>query len=251
MLKKKYLLLVCSSYCSVLYAQTPEMMPEDSTDIDLGIAALIAPSYEGSDKQKFYLVPFASVAWRNGIFLAPGEIGLRLLSPQDLQYGPLLSYELQPDSADRNASSSLVFTPGVFLNYRPDHRLGFRSRLDYGTAQLRQGIRLHLASWLNLPLPPHQNLSAELGLTLANQRYMQSYFGVSTAQALCGGLPAYAAKAGIKNSYLKLGWNRELSPKYDFATALIINRLWGSAADSPLTKKTHTVSLQTSLTYHY
>lgn len=234
----------------MLYAQTPDMMPEGSTDIDLGVAALITPSYEGSDKQKFYLVPFASVVWNNGVFLAPGEIGVRLPSPQNLQYGPLLSYELQPDSTDRNANSSLVFTPGAYLNFRLDHSLGFRSRLDYGAGQLRQGIRLHLASWFDISPAPHQILSAELGMTLANQRYMQSYFGISPEQ-LNGDLPAYAAKAGIKNTYLKVRWNMELSPKYEFSTGLSVNRLWGSAADSPLTKKTNTVALQTSLTYHY
>jgi len=236
----------------MVHAQTPEaMMPEGSTDINLGVAALITPSYEGSNKQKFYLLPFASVAWSNGVFLAPGEIGLRLASPQHLQYGPLLSYELQTNSADHNASSSLVFTPGAFFNYRFDHTLGFRSRLDYGAGTQRQGIRVHVASWFSTSLLPHQRLSTELGLTLANQHYMQSHFGISHEQAQDSGLLAYAAKAGIKNTYLQVGWNMELSPKYDFSTRLGINRLWGSAAGSPLTGKRNTVSLLTSLTYHY
>ncbi len=236
----------------MVHAQTPDtMMPDGSTDIDLGVAALIAPGYEGSNKQKFYLLPFASVVWSNGVFLAPGEIGLRLPSAQHLQYGPLLSYELQTKGANRNASSSLAFTPGAYFNYRLDHRLGLRSRLDYGAGTQHQGIRLNLASWFSMPLAPHQSLSAEVGLTLANQRYMQSYFGISPEQTLSSGLPAYAAKAGIKNTYLQVGWNVELSPKYDFSTRLGINRLWGSAASSPLTTKTDTVSLLTSLTYHY
>lgn len=251
MLKKKYLLMFCSAFCHMVQAQTLDMMPEGSTDINLGIAALIAPSYEGSDKQKFYLLPFASVVWSNGVFLAPGEIGLRLPSPQHLQYGPLLSYELQPNSTDRNASSSLVLTPGAYFNYRLDHRLGFRSRLDYGAGTQHQGIRLNLASWFSMPLAPHQNLSAEVGLTLANKNYMQSYFGISPEQTLNSGLPTYAATAGIKNTYLQVGWNMELSPKYDFSTRLSINRLWGSAASSPLTTKTNTVSLISSMTYHY
>jgi len=251
MLKKKYLLLFCSAFCHMAQAQTPDMMPEGSTDINLGMAALIAPSYEGSDKQKFYLLPFASVVWSNGVFLAPGEIGLHLPSPQHLQYGPLLSYELQTKGADRNASSSLVFTPGAYFNYRVDHRLGFRSRLDYGAGTQHQGIRLHLASWLSMPLAPHQNLSAEVGLTLANKNYMQSYFGISPEQVEYTGLPAYTAKAGIKNTSLQVVWNVELSPKYDFSTRISINRLWRSAASSPLTTKTNTVSLLTSLTYHY
>ncbi|MFZ6676311.1 MipA/OmpV family protein [Undibacterium sp. Tian12W] len=251
MSKKKALLLFCCISCHMVQAQTPDMMPEGSTDINLGMAALIAPSHEGSDKQKFYLLPFASVVWSNGVFLAPGEIGLRLPSPQHLQYGPLLSYELQTNRADRNASSSLVFTPGAYFNYRLDHRLGFRSRLDYGAGTQHQGIRLHLANWFSMPLARHQSLSAEVGLTLANKHYMQSYFGINPEQAQYTGLPAYNATAGIKNTSLQVGWNVELSPKYDFSTRIGINRLWGSAASSPLTTKTNTVSLLTSLTYHY
>ncbi len=244
---KKYICLFCSLLSQMLHAQTSQMMPEGSTDIDLGIAALIAPSREGSDKQKFYLLPFASAVWSNGVFLAPGELGMRLPSPGHMQYGPLLSYELQQRGTDRNTTTSLVLSPGVFFNYRLDQQLGFRSRLNYGTGTQQRGMRLLLASWFNVPLAPHQSLSAEMGASLVSQPYMQVYFGLAPDEHQ----PGYMTKAGIKNTYLQIGWNMELSAKYDFSTRISINKLWGSAANSPLTTRTNTLSLLTALIYHY
>lgn len=252
MMKKNCVLLFCSAVSHLAHAQTPSMwMPEGSTDIDLGIAALIAPDYEGSNKQKFYLAPFVSVAWSNGVFLTPGEIGFHLPSPSHIQYGPLLNYEWQPRSPDRHPSPLLTLTPGAYLNYRIDHNLGFRSRLDYSTSAQHSGIRLNLASWFRMSLAPHYSVSTEAGLSLANHRYMQSYFGVSSEQAISDHLTVYTAKAGIKNTYLQIGWNAELSPKYELFARININRLGGNAANSPFTTKATTVSLLTALMYHY
>jgi outer membrane protein len=84
------------------------------------------------------------------------------------------------------------------------------------------------------PLRPDLTLSAGPRLTFAGEDYMDTYFGVTPAQAARSGLPAYQADAGLKS----VGVEGKL--RYEFATDWAVTakggyfRLVGDAADSPI-----------------
>jgi outer membrane protein len=239
--------------CLPAAAQSPTtQMPEGTTDVDLSLVAALVPVSEGRGGMKAVILPSISAQWSNGIFAAPGEVGMQLSEDPMLKFGPLLSYGTRSRRAD-DKQDKLRFgvEAGAFANYQLAHNIGIQSNLLYGGGDERNGLRLNLSGNYGLRLSTHQSLSAGLGLNLVNRGYMQSSFGISPEQAARSHRPVYQAKAGLKNIYLALRWNVELSAKYALNSGVTVSRLTGSAADSPLTESPHNAFVYSALTYHW
>ena len=254
---KKILALILLSHMSsmstAVFAQATHMMiPEGSKEIDFGVAAIAVAKSEGSSQRRLLVLPFASIRWSNGVFLAPGELGWALPSDQpSISYGPLLAYGFKPERTDSQSSSALLAEAGGFFNYRLAQDMGFKSRLLYGGADQHQGVQVNLSAWMSARITRDQAVSLELGTTLADAAYMQSYFGVSAAQAAHGPYPAYQLGGGVKNTFVSINWGMQLTPKYDVVVRLGSSYLYGAVADSPLTSSRRASSVVTSITYHY
>ncbi|NHZ90576.1 hypothetical protein F2P45_16350 [Massilia sp. CCM 8733] len=234
-------------------AQSPTtQMPEGTTDIDLSLIAALVPVSEGRSGMKAIVLPSISAQWSNGVFAAPGELGMQLSEDPMLKFGPLLTYGTRSRRADdRNDKLRFGIEAGAFAGYQLAHNIGFRSSLLYGGGDDRKGVRLNLGGNYGLRLGTHQSLNAGVGMDVVNHAYMQSIFGISPKQAARGRRQAYQARAGIKDIYLSLRWNVELSTKYSLGSGVTVSRLMGSAADSPLTDSPHNAAVFTALTYHW
>ena len=73
-----------------------------------------------------------------------------------------------------------------------------------------------------------------------NQTYAQTNFGVTPAGSVASGLPAFTAKGGLKDIGLGVMTARDLNGNFldggfAIAAGAMYSRLFGSAADSPLT----------------
>lgn len=86
-------------------------------------------------------------------------------------------------------------------------------------------------------LSPRMLWHTTLGVSAADQRYMQSYFGVTDAQAAASRYTAHRAGAGLRDVHLGTGLNIDLGERWvafgDIGTA----RLLGPALASPLTQR--------------
>lgn len=247
------LFAVLSACCLPAAAQSPTtQMPEGSTDVDLSLIAAIVPVSEGRGGMKAVVMPSISAQWSNGIFAAPGQVGMQLSQDPMLRFGALLTYGTRSRRAD-DKEDKLRFgiETGAFAHFQLAHNIGFHSNLLYGGGDDRKGVRMNLGGNYGLRLSSHQSLNAGLGMNLVNHGYMQSYFGISPAQAARSGRRAYRAGAGVKDIYLSLRWNVDLSTKYALSSGVSVSRLMGSAADSPLTESPHNAALFTVLTYHW
>ncbi|MDQ1816145.1 MipA/OmpV family protein [Massilia sp. CCM 9210] len=239
--------------CMPAAAQSPTtQMPEGTTDVDISLIAALVPVSEGRSAMKMIVLPTMSAQWSNGIFAEPGEVGMQLSEDPMFKYGPLLTYGSRSRRADdREDKFSLGIEAGAFANYQLAHNIAFHSSVMYGGGEDRRGVRLHLGGNYGMRLTAHQSLSAGAGMNVVNRGYMQSYFGISPEQAARSGRPAYRAGAGVKDIYLSLRWNVDLSTKYALTSGVSLARLMGSAADSPLTDSPHNAALFTMLTYHW
>ena len=239
--------------CQHASAQSPTtQMPEGTTDVDLSLIAAMVPVSEGQGNMRAIVIPSISAQWSNGIFAEPGEVGMQLSEDPMLKFGPLLSYGARTRRADeKDHKSSLGIEAGGFASYRLAHNIGFSAQLLYGGSDDHRGVRLNVGANSGLRIGSHQSLSASVGMSVVDRAYMQSYFGVTAAQAARGRRPVYQAEAGIKNVYVSLGWQLELSTKYSLNTGVNVSRLVGSAADSPLVKSPNNGALFSVLTYHW
>ena len=73
-------------------------------------------------------------------------------------------------------------------------------------------------------------------ITFANHRYLQSAFGVNANQALASGYPEFDTHGGADSVGMGFSATRFLSEHWLVNLDLAVNRLRGSAAQSPITQ---------------
>ena len=85
-------------------------------------------------------------------------------------------------------------------------------------------------------LMPMDNLLVFVGptVTWADDDYMQSYFGVTAAQARTSGYRAYSAGGGIKDVGVSMFVVSQISDHWVMSGLVGYSRLMEDAADSPL-----------------
>jgi len=94
-------------------------------------------------------------------------------------------------------------------------------------------------------------LSVSPGLTWADSRYMQAYFGVTDAQASRSGYRTFKAGAGVKSLQVGTGVEFEIDKRWALAGGVQVKRLVGDAADSPITEKKVQTGAMLSLQYRF
>ena len=251
-LKFTCLILMAAIASPALAQSDATFMPEGSKNITLSATAALVQRAEGSSKMRLIVLPSASVQWSNGIFLEPGSLGMQLSGDGNLRYGPLLHYGVKSQRSDEPVQKTgLDLQAGGFVNYRLLHNLGLHSRLLYGGSEDNRGVQLSVGTSFSTPITQHQGVSLSVGANLADQAYMQSYFGVTAQQAQVGHRPQYRAGGGLKNVYLTGGWNVELTHKYSLNSGINVSWLGNTPAASPLTDSNQGTSFYTTLSYRY
>ena len=73
-------------------------------------------------------------------------------------------------------------------------------------------------------------------LLFSNARYQRAFFGVTPAEALATGLPAYDPDGGIYGVAVASGLSYQFSPTWGMFGYARFERLVGDAADSPIVR---------------
>jgi outer membrane protein len=243
--------LLCA--CTSVYAQSATtQMPEGTTDVDVGAVAAIVPRVEGRAAYHVILLPTVTAQWSNGIFAAPGQVGMRLSRNPRWNFGPLLTYGDKPRRADsRGNGAALGVEAGGFLSYNLLYNLNLSSQLLYGGGSNDRGLRFTASAGTWMRLTPHQTLGFGTGVTAGNASYMDSFFGVTAQPERPGRTTTYHPGAGLKNVFANVNWTIELSTKYSLNAGLVESHLLKEAAASPLVIQKNNYSVYTRLAYHW
>lgn len=286
----KLLALALAGACSAAAAQTPanNPMPDGSRDMYVGLGAVSAPVYEGSEQRRVRALPVLQAAFSNGLFISGLSAGIHLSNQPSVEYGPLLAVHPRRSESGLSGDVGMVVNgsdwtlapPGVTSPFKSEvgdgHRLmGMdvqRARLQAGgffnyylTPQVRltnsvlygSGNEGNGALWrvgmqhFSSRLATNHFISVGVGLTLANRNHNQAYFGVTEIESVRGLNPQYAASGGLKDVHLNARWNWSLSPSWLVTTGAQATRLRGSAADSPLTERPTNLTVSTALAYRF
>ena len=224
--------------CAPCLAQSPTtLMPEGSRETSVGVMMGSLPASEGSRKRNRVLFPFLRIQWSNGVFINNLSAGMHLSRTPNLRYGPLVEvggHEAR-DPAERDERRLLV---GGFAEYALLHNVRISALVLHGGARGGGGNTLELAARTWMSLAPHHSGSLELGLNLADGRYMDSHFGD-------------AASAGIKDTFLVASWNWEMSRKFQLYTGVKASQLSGNASNGRFVATRGGVQLLTALSYRF
>ena len=87
---------------------------------------------------------------------------------------------------------------------------------------------------LAYPITESLMISGDVHTTWADEEHMMNYFGVSSKQSINSGKKRFSAESGIKSYGVSLGANYQISQNWSAFTNVSLDRLNGSAADSPI-----------------
>lgn len=238
MFKKTLLCALLAGVATPVLAQDAATTPKRQYEIDLGIGGVISPKYEAADGYSFKPFPIIAV----GRFFVPG-LGQVVdgKKRRGIFFYPSFGWqgERSPsDDSDLRGTDTVdwALELGLGGGFRTDHFRAF--------VELRQGFNGHTGQVGELGFDgivfPLERLEVSFGprASFASNEYMDTYFGISSAEAARSGgnLSRYNPSAGFKS----LGLETRFSYDWTDTTRLHLragyDRLIGDAADSPFAR---------------
>ena len=215
----------------------------------VSLGAGLMPDYEGASK--YIVVPYADAQANEGNYFLRfdgGALQLNLLDDDNWHFGPLIGYRMGRGDVYNGAVARMQhirysITDGAFVEYEhlaDDPRSGERLTLSVADGNINRdsGLDVTLRGTVHRPLDfIDAGLIAAVSVDTAfgDGKYMQTYFGVNGPDALASGFPAFRAGSGIRKAGISLSLDQYLSPKWSVGLRMNYERLFGDAADSPVT----------------
>ena len=245
-------------------SETPDAGPHLShVTAVVGLGALFAPAYVGSNKTKTSPFPYVDIRglFDDRMFVSVLEgVGVKILNDGPVRAGIGLNYAGGRTSSDdprlkglpdisgaAQVGGYIAYTVKPFvLEAKVERRLGSTSgtQVDLG------------ASFAANPLP-QLHLTVSGNVTWADASYQKTFFGITPANAAVANaqgnpLPVYTPGSGVVNAALVASGVYQLSPHWGLIARLGVEDVVGNAAkDSPLTQRTFAPSIGFGALYKF
>lgn len=248
--------------CAPAHAQTPSPLAEwqyssgilleqmfepalPKWRIRLGPSASFQPRYDGADSYHTLAGPSIDIRYRDRFFLSTGEgIGMNVLTGPNWRVGVGAAYDM-----GRRAADDLGHLQGMGnINPAPSLRL----LGEYAVSKslpivLRADLRRNFGGdngWIGdlgayMPMPGSSEKFAWFAgptMTIADSRYMNSWFGVNATQSARSGYRQYDASAGIRSVGFGVSVSYTINKRWIVSADGAFQQLVGSAAHSPITQ---------------
>ena len=182
-----------------------------AAEISIGGGAGIAPDFEGSDDYEFVPIPYANLAFDNGMFVNLQGLTAKanLIPSQIWRLGPMYNYRGSRSDVDNNRVDQMQNVSdanevGGFAGFDYKNWFVFLEYLaDMGDAH--DGWLGTARGGYNWAASKSWTLSFGLSTTYASGDYMSTYFGVDSADASRSGLNTFNADEGLKDTAFDLG----------------------------------------------
>jgi MipA family protein len=217
------------------------------TPWQFGGFVFVTPKFEGSKSYDVLGFPFiAPAGFGQGGSSAidirgADDVRFRLIERGGFEAGALAGYRFGRDQDDAARLAGLGdidggLVLGAYAGYRAGPWFFSASYHHQVTGDEDTGGLLRLAIDHTWRFAPHATLVTSLGTAYASSQYMQTYFGVSPAQAAASAahLPQFDTSAGFKDVSLGATATVELDPRWTLYLTGRYTRLIGDAADSPV-----------------
>ena len=226
---------------------TPAMAQDERDErpliVSVGVGPQLQPEYPGSDEYSLQPLFGGHVRREGDPIPARGPddgFGFSLTGRNGpIEIGPMLQFQGKRKQEDVGAAVGDVdFTiePGLFVNVKlgDNFRLRAEGRRGFGG---HEGWVGDLGADLFVRGGTETVFSIGPRLRLADDEYMNAYFGVTPAQAIVSGVPAFSPDGGVKSVGAMAGITHQISRSFGIFGYAGYDRLVGDAADSPIVQQ--------------
>lgn len=214
-----------------------------------GVAIGIIPDYVGSDDYTFGVAPYARFNLPNSeryFLLNVTELYFNVLNHPNVRFGPVLNYRFgRDDDVDdifvkRMSKIDDTLEAGFFLGYQrvigDDTRHRFITDVEvlFDVGDTYNGVNGTWSARYWRPLGKMFDMVLGVGVQVADNKFMDKYFGVSLIDSFRSGLPFYQAGGGAANFRVFPGIVMHLSEQWHLAGGVRYQRITGDADGSPV-----------------
>lgn len=212
--------------------------------VSLGVAAV--PEFEGSDYYTPVPAPAASIRYNGyGVSLRGLAASLDIIPFVGWSAGPVIKYrgerdDLEDDAVDALPSVDASVELGGFVGY--SHNLGFlpgdainaRAQVLFDVGDAHEGYFIDLSAGYGAMATRRLRLSGRVGMSIADDEYMDTYFSVDPAGSAASGLGVFDAGGGVKDVNIGLSANYSITRNWGLNAGATYTRLVGDAGDSTI-----------------
>lgn len=228
--------------------------------INVGPSVSFQPRYDGSSRYHLVAGPSIDVRYRDRFYLSTGEgIGMNVLTGPNWRVGVGAAYDL-----GRRAADDLEHLSGMGnINPAPSLRLlGEYAISKSFPLVLRADLRRNFGGdngWIGdlgayMPMPGSSERFAWFAgptVTIADSRYMNSWFGVNAQQSARSGYRQYDASAGVRSVGFGVSMAWTVKKHWVLSADGAFQQLVGSAARSPITQTRASGTFDLSVLYQF
>lgn len=254
--------------CLPVQAQSVSQEPAEpayglSGRIGLGVAT--TPTYEGSPNRRTLAGPDLTLSYRSRDWgtVEFGQRGLFWTAVEAGRFKFAVVAQFDPGRKDRD-TSALNPTPGDkrlagMGNVRSSTEAGVG--VGYGPVMLvarqalsergAKGTQADLTVEIPWSLSHRLSLRSALVATWADRDTMQTYFGVTAAQAQATSFAVYTPKSGLRKVEVSVGAEYTVASSWKLQANVGFTRLGDDAAASPLVGRRHGASAALAVAYAF
>jgi len=214
--------------------------PTSSADINIGPGLVVVPRYPGSRVERVWPFPAMNVSYGNLFATTDTGIGLYALNSDPWQVGVSFSPHFGRHHED-GVRVSRLDDIGTAVDARMSAGYRFGS-FTLSAAVIRDlggsnGLTFDTGLAWRWQLSPRLLASVGVNATAGNRRYLQTWFGVTPAEAAVSGLAQYSVRSGIQSAGPRLFMNYALSATWSLQAFLSDQRLLHEVANSPVVER--------------
>lgn len=223
--------------------------------IVLGAGAFTIPVYPGSGAVELRPAPIIDVTFWNRLFIRSGTgAGAYLWHQRDWNIGVSIDadflhrYEVDDGRPQGLGNVGKTARSNIFITRRCSWiEATMRLSTDIGGEGHGNVVDLELAR--SQSISPQLSIGEGVQTSWTNKQYMRTFFGVGAQQSARSGLPAFSPDGGISSGRLFFSVRYEVRPRWLVGGQAYVGRLFGDAADSPITQKRSSAGAGVFLTY--
>lgn len=262
MITRKFsLCITCIALANISLMAAANAADPDPKSLTVGIGATSAPRYSGSDQRQWQFQPVIQARDGAVFFDSQKGVGYDLQADSGLYLEHTLGYSL--GRSDKNASwrdgsdklkgmgnidAALNTAVAVGWTIAPWLSVEGKATLPLSDSQ---GVQYQTS----VSLIPLQNDSDTIAFQSAalfgDSRYMNTFYGVSSAQSARSGYARHAAPGGLYGVENSVTWGHQFIPQW--GTTLVAGYTWLSdhAADSPIVFRRNEATATAAITYTF